>query len=251
MYKVKKIGLQLYSVKEKCAEDFFGTLDAVAKAGYDGVEFAGYHGKSSKELKQRLESNQLQAAGSHVGIQELENNLEKVIDYSLEIESPFIVCPGLPDEYRNSADAYKRTAEQFTRIGETCAASGIAFGYHNHDIELQTFDGEYGLDLLFAHSDPNKVFMELDTYWLEATGLKSVDWINRYKQRIKALHIKDMNNLEEKINVEVGSGVMNFKEIISAAASHQVQWYIVEQEEYSMDEIKSIGISASYLKSIL
>ncbi|MDQ0205345.1 sugar phosphate isomerase/epimerase family protein [Alkalicoccobacillus murimartini] len=245
------IALQLYSVKERCAEDFFGTLDAVAKAGYDGVEFAGYYGKSSHELKKHLKHNQLRVAGSHVGIQELETNLEKVIDYSLEIENPFIVCPGLPDHYRDSVDAYKRTAELFSRIGEKCAASGLTFGYHNHDIELKTFDGEYGLDLLFKHSDPNKVFMELDTYWLEVTGLKSVDWMNHYKQRIKALHIKDMNNFEEKRNVEVGTGVMKFNEIIKEARTHQIEWYIVEQEEFSMDEFKSIEISASYLKTLL
>ncbi|MCM2676644.1 sugar phosphate isomerase/epimerase family protein [Alkalicoccobacillus plakortidis] len=248
---MKKIGLQLYSVKERCSENFFGTLDAVAKAGYDGVEFAGYHGKTSKELNNHLKNNQLKAAGSHVGIQELESNLEGVIEYSLEIENPFIVCPGLPDHYRDSTDAYKRTAELFSRIGETVSAAGLTFGYHNHDIELQTFDGEYGLDLLFAHSDARHVFMELDTYWLEATGLKSVDWIHRYKDRIKALHIKDMNNLTEKRNVEVGSGVMDFKKIVTAASAQNIDWYIVEQEEFSMDEFKSIAISSAYLKTIL
>ncbi|MCX6381603.1 MAG: hypothetical protein NT023_19365 [Armatimonadetes bacterium] len=34
-----QIGLQLYSVREACAKDLPGTLKAIAKMGYTGVEF--------------------------------------------------------------------------------------------------------------------------------------------------------------------------------------------------------------------
>ena len=38
------IGLQLYSVRRECGKDLPAVLEAVAKMGYDGVEFAGYYG---------------------------------------------------------------------------------------------------------------------------------------------------------------------------------------------------------------
>jgi sugar phosphate isomerase/epimerase len=245
-----RIGLQLYSVKERCAADFFGTLDEVARSGYEGVEFAGYFGKSSKELKKRLADNQLVAAGSHISIEQLTGQLDEVIAYANEIESPYIICPGLPESYRDSADAYKRTGELLTKIGEKAAAANIAFGYHNHDIELTQFEGEYGLDLLFAAADPRYLFMELDTFWLEATGQKSIDWIHRYKDRIKILHMKDMNNLQELRNVEVGSGIMDFHVIHAAAKQHGVDWYTVEQEQFNKDEFESIKESAQFLQSL-
>ena len=50
------IALQLYSVREDCARDFPGTLEAVANMGYEGVEFAGYYGRSTDELKKMLDS---------------------------------------------------------------------------------------------------------------------------------------------------------------------------------------------------
>lgn len=246
-----RIGLQLYSVKERCASDFFGTLDEVARSGYDGVEFAGYYETSSTDLKQRLDDNGLKAAGSHIPIDHLERSLDQVIDYSYKIESPYIICPGLPEHYRDSEDAYKRTGELFTKIGEKTNEANIAFGYHNHDIELKTFDGKYGLDLLFTHSDSRFVFMELDTFWLEATGLKSVDWIHRYKERLKILHMKDMNNLEELRNVEVGSGVMDFHAIHAAAQQYGVEWYTVEQEQFDKNEFESIKESSAFLRSLL
>src|ERR1039458_5645172 len=51
------VGLQLYSLREQCKTDLPGMLTAVAKIGYRGVEFAGYHGHSSKELRQLLDDN--------------------------------------------------------------------------------------------------------------------------------------------------------------------------------------------------
>ncbi|MDP6107122.1 MAG: sugar phosphate isomerase/epimerase, partial [Candidatus Brocadiia bacterium] len=49
------IGLQLYSVRDDSARDLPGTLEAVAKMGYTGVEFAGYHGYGADDLRKMLD----------------------------------------------------------------------------------------------------------------------------------------------------------------------------------------------------
>jgi sugar phosphate isomerase/epimerase len=246
-----KIALQLYSIKELTNVDFLGTLEKVAKIGYDGVEFAGYFGTSAKELRRTLDDLGLQAAGSHIGITELEENLDQTIEYSLEIHSPYIICPGLPEEMRDSADAYKRTAERFNRIGERCKENGIRFGYHNHDIEFEKFEGQYGLDLLMNHTQSDHLFVELDTYWVEHAGLHSIDFIHQYKERCRVLHIKDMKSEEDKKNIEIGSGIMDFNKITAAAKQYNVDWYTVEQEEYDLPQLKSIEMSLQYLRGIL
>lgn len=248
---MEKIALQLYSIKELTSTDFLGTLKKVADIGYDGVEFAGYFNTTSKDLKKALDEFGLQAAGSHIGISELQENLERTIEYSLEINSAYIICPGLPEEMRNSTDSYKRTAEQFNRIGERCKQSGIRFGYHNHGIEFQKFDGEYGLDLLVQNTDPDHLFVELDTYWAEHAGLHSTDFIHKYKERCSILHIKDMKSEANKRNTEIGSGIMDFKAITAAGKQYGVKWFTVEQEEYEIPQLESIEKSLKYLKEIL
>lgn len=35
------IGLQLYTLRDACKDDFLGTIEQVARMGYAGVEFAG------------------------------------------------------------------------------------------------------------------------------------------------------------------------------------------------------------------
>src|ERR1044072_2990394 len=57
------VGLQLYSLRDQCKTDLPGMLSAVSKIGYKGVEFAGYHGRTAKELRQLLDDNGLGACG--------------------------------------------------------------------------------------------------------------------------------------------------------------------------------------------
>lgn len=252
---MEKIALQLYSIKELTQVDFLGTLEKVAKAGYDGVEFAGFFGTPAKELKKVLDGTGLQAAGCHTGIDELMTNLDSVIEYALEINNPYVICPGLPANMRDSADAYKRTAEVFNKIGEKCAKNKIGFGYHNHDFEFLKFDDEYGdeygLDLLVKYTQPENLFIELDTFWVKYTGLSSVDFIEKYRERCAILHIKDMKSMEEKVSTEIGKGILDFRSITSAAKKYGAKWYTVEQEEFEIPQLQSIEESIKYLRSIL
>ena len=248
---MEKIGLQLYSIKELTEPDFFGTIEKVAKIGYDGVEFAGYFDTSAKELNKVLKGNGILAAGSHIGISELQKDLNRLIEYSLEIESPYIICPYLPEEMRRSSDDYKRISELLNQMGEKCRENKLSFGYHNHNFEFQKVDGEYGLDILMQNTEAKNVFIELDTYWIEYTGLKSIDYIEKYKERCRILHIKEMNSLEDKKNTEIGKGIMDFKTICGLGKKIGVEWYTVEQECFDIPQLKSIEESLSYLRSIL
>jgi sugar phosphate isomerase/epimerase len=245
------IALQLYSIKELTEIDFLGSLEKVANIGFDGVEFAGYFDTSAKDLKKTLNELGLQAAGSHVGIDVLKSDIERSIAYALEIGSPYIICPGIPEEMRSSKDDYRRTAELFNKIGQRCKENGIQFGYHNHDFEFQQFNGVYGLDLLVNHTEKDLLFVELDTYWVEFSGLRSIDFIEKYAERCRILHIKDMKSLTNKRNTEIGAGIMDFKAIISAGQKQGVQWYTIEQEEYEIPQLRSIEESLNYLKSLI
>ncbi len=44
-------------------------MAAVAKMGYDGVEFAGYYGRSAKELRKMLDDLKLKAFSTHIGVE--------------------------------------------------------------------------------------------------------------------------------------------------------------------------------------
>src|ERR1043165_2269452 len=62
------VALQLYSVREECAKDLEGTIAAVGKMGYQGAEFAGYHGRNAKTLRKLLDDAALKSCGTHLGL---------------------------------------------------------------------------------------------------------------------------------------------------------------------------------------
>lgn len=237
------VAVQLYSLRDETAKDFAGTLRKVAAIGYAGVEFAGYGGLSAAAMKQLLDELQLKPAGTHVGIDALETDLSAVIDYQLGIGNPYIGLPGLPEERRNSADAWKQTAQALNAIGETCARQGTIFYYHNHAIEFERFDGETGFDLLYANTDPRYVKVQPDLYWVVKGGADPVAILNQYAGRIPLVHIKDMARDAEGSFAEIGEGVLPWNDIFPAAARAGVDWYIVEQDECQRPCLDSVAIS--------
>ena len=98
------IALQLYSVRNDSAKDFAGTVRKVAKMGYEGVEFAGYHGKSAKELRALVDDLGLKVAGTHIGLDTLlGDEFKKTVEFNEALGNRYLIVPGLAEERRNSA----------------------------------------------------------------------------------------------------------------------------------------------------
>ena len=247
-----KYGLQLWSVKESAAKDLISTVSKVADMGYEAVQFAGFHNVSAKELKKVLDEKGLLVSGSHTGMDQLsEEKIDETLAYNNEIGNDLVIVPFLHEEFRGSADAWKRTAERFNRIGEYCKKQGFTFGYHNHAFEFEQFDGITGFELLFDNSDAELVKVELDCYWVSYAGLDPVAVINKYKERCMTLHIKDMTTIDgKKQSTEVGNGTLDITALLSTGSSYNVPWFIVEQEQFERDPMESVAISIKYLKSL-
>jgi len=239
----------MYTLREDAGKDFVGTLRQVAALGYAGVEFAGTGGLSAADLKRWLDDLGLQVAGSHVGLDQLENNLDAALEYNLQLGNRFVVCPWLPEERRRNADDYRRLAETLNSIGRACRELSLQFCYHNHAFELERFDGQAGLDILYAATDPDLVKAELDTYWVEYGGANAAEYIRKYAGRVPLVHLKDMAADEKRSFAEVGSGTMDFDAIFAACEAARVEWYIVEQDTCSRPPLESVEISLNYLRA--
>lgn len=247
-----KTALQLYSLRHMTPTDMVGTIQTVARMGFEGIEFAGYFGMDAKELKKVMDDAGLAPMGSHTGIDALENNLEETIDYCLTLGQEYIVCPGIPTHYCNSRDAWLRTAEMFNRIGEKVVAAGMTFGYHNHSYEFEMFDGQFGLDILFSNTSPEYVKMELDTCWAENAGVKSVDFMAKYPKHFKLLHIKDLAGIGKgHEHVIIGEGIVDFPAICSLGKKMGCPWFIIEHEHTQGDVVADIQKGLDYLKTLL
>lgn len=234
------IGLQLFSVRSECEKDdgknFPAVVEAVAKMGYDGVEFAGYYGWSAEGIRKVLDDNGLVCCGTHVGIDTLlGDELEKSIEFHRTIGNRFLIVPGLPEQYRCCPESWQRTADVFNEIAEKLQPHGMHTGYHNHHHEFQPMEGQVPWEIFFGGTR-QEVVMQLDVGNAMHGGGDCAELLRSYPGRALTLHVKEHGGSPEAV---VGEGEVDWKEILPLAAGvGGTQWYIVEHER---DPARALG----------
>lgn len=227
--KLKRIGLQLYTVRDLMKDDLPGTLARVAAAGYKEVEFAGYFGRTPAQIRDLLRRNGLTSPSSHLPFDSLESGWQKQLDDAKGAGHKWVTIAWLPEEKRRTLDDWKRHAALFNRAGAQAKDAGLRFAYHNHDFEIRPLEGTRPLDLLLAETDPKLVDFELDLYWVVAGGGSPLDFVSRYPKRIPLVHVKDSAGPPDNKLVDVGAGTIDFRSIF--AKTDRIKHYFVEHDQ--------------------
>lgn len=255
----KKIGLQLYTLRNEMSKDAKGTLAKVAAQGYKTVETYGYgdgkwFGMNVAELRSTLKANGLSTPSGHTFPASifLQNGWEEkwkpAVTDAKAVGQEFIVIPWLEEQYRTDAGNYKKIAAALNKAGEICKTTGIKLAYHNHDFEFETVGGNTGFDIFMKETDPRLVFFELDIYWVSKAGKDPLDFFSKYPGRFAMWHVKDMDNTPQKNFTEVGNGVIDYKKIFKYAKQSGMKYFFVEQDQCPGAPLDSTAKSIAYLK---
>ena len=233
------IALQLYSVREDCQKDLPGVLQAVAKMGYQGVEFAGYYGRTAQELRTLLDALGLKCCGTHTGLQTLLGDaLPATVEYNRTLGNEFLIVPGLPRERTESKAAWLETARLMNEISDRVQPEGMKTGYHNHHTEFHDLDGELPWDIFFGNTHP-EVVMQFDTGNAMHGGAEAGPFLRRYPHRALTVHLKEFSTTDDK--ALIGEGDVKWGEIFELCETiGSTQWYIVEQESYAYPPLECV-----------
>jgi sugar phosphate isomerase/epimerase len=244
------IALELYSVRDHCAKDLPKTLAQVAKMGYQGVEFAGYHGKDAKELRRILDENGLKCCGTHTGLDTLlGDKLAQTVEFNRTIGNKFLIVPGLPKERKGSAKAWSETAKLFNEIAGKVKADGMRVGYHNHSEEFGPIEGKTPWDIFFDAADP-EVVMQVDTGNAMHGGADPVELIRKHPGRTATTHVKEFSKAKPK--ALIGEGEMKWKEYLGLCETvGKTEWYIVEYETDPAQPMESMAGCLKGLRKLL
>jgi sugar phosphate isomerase/epimerase len=250
----KNVGLQMYSLRGPIGNEAIGldsVITVIGEIGYKYVEAASYfdgtiYGLSPEEFKAKIEAAGLTALSCHVGKDYDPNDLDgvwawwdKCIATHKAAGMKYIVVPSMPTP--DTLEGLQVLCDYYNQIGEKCLAAGLKFGYHNHSYEFEKVydDGTVMYDYMVQHTDPAKVFFELDVYWSQKGGRLAADLFKQYPGRFDVLHIKD----EEELGA---SGYINFEELFNNIDS-STKYLVVEVERYNVPEIESVKLSLDYL----
>jgi sugar phosphate isomerase/epimerase len=233
------IGLQLYSVREDCKRDLPGTIAAVAKMGYKGVEFAGYYDRTAGQLRKMLDDNGLVCCGTHTGLDTLlGDNLRRTIEFNKTLGNKYLIVPGLPGKYRSSHQAWLDTAKLFNELAEKVKPHGMLVGYHNHSIEFTAMDGELPWDTFYGNTCKD-VVMQIDVGNAIHGGADPLPYLYKYPGRAITVHVKEFSKTNNK--ALIGEGDVNWKAFFALCkAVGQTEWYILEQESYAYPPLECV-----------
>lgn len=270
------VGIQLYGVRDAMANDFEGTLKALADMGYEYVEFAGYYGKSGEEIKAILDKFGLKCVSVHQGIDFYDENPDEKIAFLKAFGVKYSVIPWYGKEKLAGSDEWATTVKKFNEVADLLAKNGMKLGYHNHDFEFDKVDGKYIHDYIFDAVPADKIEPELDTCWVHYAGIRPEDKIREFAGRVTIVHLKDFvcknlgggpvydlidtdGNAMKKPSREdngfefrpCGMGLQNFAEILKACEESGTETVIVEQDKTygGMSELEAAKIAREYLKN--
>ncbi|MBR2406974.1 MAG: sugar phosphate isomerase/epimerase [Clostridia bacterium] len=265
------IALQLYSVRERMAEDVADTLRAVKAMGYDGVEFAGTFGNTAEELAALCREVGLVPISAHVPFEEMMADPEGVLSYYAALGCRYVVIPYLTEEYRPGHEKFDEVIAGAKQLGELANAKGMTLLYHNHDFEFVKVDGEYALDRLYREVSADYLQTQLDTCWVRVAGEDPAAYIRKYSGRAPVVHLKDFvgqktENMYALIGIDedekkapqafefrpVGSGVQDLPAILAAAEQAGAEWVVVEQDQPDGEHssLECARLSINYLRAL-
>ncbi|HEY6807496.1 MAG TPA: sugar phosphate isomerase/epimerase [Gemmatimonadales bacterium] len=247
--RIGRVGLQLYTLRDKMKSDVEGTLARVAETGYREVEFAGYFDKTPAQIRHILDAHGLVSPSAHVPYESMASGWSKVLDDAHVVGHRYITVAWIPQEVRPDLDGWKRVADQFTQAGEACRAAGIQFCFHNHNYEFTPMHGQLPYDVLLAAADAKLVQMEMDLYWISSAGQDPLPYFAKYPGRFPMVHVKDMGPAPAHKMMDVGQGIIDWKKIFAQSAQAGIRHYFVEHDEPA-DGFNDIKVSYNYLKTL-
>jgi len=245
--RVSTIGIQLYTVRKEMLADPTGTLKQLAKIGFKELESArsekgNYYGLQPREIRKITEDLGMRLRSGHIHV---DNDWKKSLEEATETGQQYIISAVLPSPGQ-TVDHYKQSAEAFNQLGEECKKAGLHFGYHNHDSEFDSENGQVLYDVLLKYTDPALVTMEMDLGWVVAAGRDPFLYFKQYPGRFPLWHLKDMDKVQRR-SVEFGNGRVDIKGLLQHAKQAGMKHFFLEQEEYAHSAFESIRIDYDYL----
>jgi sugar phosphate isomerase/epimerase len=234
------VGIELYSVRGELMKDLPGTVTAVARMGYEVVEFYSPYSQwtvqQAKDVRTLLDDLGIRCRSTHNSPQSIApENIDKAIELNRTIGSRDIILASPPRV--SGEDGWKGFADELAAAAEKLRGVEMRTGFHNHAAEWRPLEsGKRPMDVLAAATPPD-VVLQLDVGTALEAGTDPVAWIAANPGRIRHMHLKDWGKGEGRgYTVAFGEGDAPWKEIFGAAESTGgIEFYLIEQEHAGAD----------------
>lgn len=231
----------------------------IAEAGYAGTEmFDGDVDKYSDrpdDLRALLADNSLELVSVYTGanfvyadiLPDEMHKISRAIDLAAQFGAERLVVGGGARRAAGTTDEdYVLLGRGLDRVADLAAAKGLTATYHPH------------LTTIVENPTELERIMELssigfcpDTGHLAAAGGDPAALIRAYPERIKHVHLKDLQP-EPLTWTPLGDGVLDFTDIVRAVSETGYDsWLMVELDSYDGSPLEAAKRSKAHLDSVL
>lgn len=248
--KLKRIGLQIYTVRSLLPQDFEDTIRKVREIGYSEIEFGPFPVPDipPQQVRDIIRRVGLDPVAGHVNPRELKSGWDRTLKDARFMGLQFVVCAVSP-ENAGTIDDYRAFARLLNQAGETARSAGIQLGFHCHDTEFAPIGGAVPYDILLSETNPDMVAMEMDLYWVTKANRDPVEYFTRYPGRFRLVHVKDMDRTPARGMTDVGQGIIDWARLFAHAEQAGIEHYFVEHDEPA-SPIDTIKRSYNYLATL-
>ena len=253
-----KPGMVSYTYRKSLAKDAAATLDTIKNLGITDMEFSSLFGKTAQEMRQLLDARGIKCSSYGVGYPDLLNKMTEVAQNAKTLGASFVRVAWIPHQGDFTLAMAQKTVEDFNRFGKILKDEhGLTFCYHNHGYEFQPHENGTLFDYIVQNTDPKYVSFEMDILWTFFPGQDPAALLNKYGNRFKLMHLKDLKKgvqgnmsggTSPEHDVPLGTGQLDIPAILKAAKKAGVEHYYIEDESSSI--ATQVPQTIAYLKNL-
>lgn len=251
-------GMVSYTYRNSFQKNVAATLDTIKALGITDMEFSNLFGKTAAELRKMLDERGMRCSSFGVGYPDALNKTKEVGQNAKTLGAQYVRVAWIPHNGPFTLELAKKTAADFNQIGKQLKDEfDLTFCYHNHGFEFEKYEGGTFFDYLMQNTDPRYVSYELDVLWTVFPGQDPVALLNKYGNRFKLMHLKDLRkgvvgnlsgNTPVENDVALGTGQIDLPAVLKAAKKAGIKHYYIEDESPSI--ATQVPQSIAYLKGL-
>jgi sugar phosphate isomerase/epimerase len=253
--KISQVGAMVYTVRDflTSAKQIAETFSRIRKIGYESVELFGMESIADRELATLLRDAGLRCVSLHASPKGILENPESVVARPLELGCSYVTYPWPAEVSFTEESVVKEFARKLSAAGAAMKKHGLTLLYHNHHLEFRRVGKCSALELIFQETSGDVLQAELDTFWVQNGGGNVERWCERLSGRLPVLHMKDytIDRENKPAFAEVGSGNLDWNQIIASAEKAGCRHFLVEQDTCPGDPFDSLQQSFNHIKSHL
>ncbi len=214
-------------------------LKLLSELGYNDVQPFFFGAPENKaeldDYVALLGKYKLTAKSGHFTLDIFEQSPDLVEEIARKFGMWLVVVPWInPEDRPTTAEGWKAIGAKLAAYTADMKARGLTFAYHNHEFEMIPLaDGSYPIEHLLGETVP----FEPDLAWVVVGKADPLFWLEKYKGRIPAVHVKDIapegQGLDEKGFADLGHGTLDWQTLWDASVAAGSQLMIVEHDQPS------------------